>query len=509
MTTSLPRETPAQDRKRFVRVLLGLTLLAIFRMFYVSRIELAGDEAYYWLWSKHLDWSYYSKGPGIGWLIHAGTTLFGDTELGVRFPTIACTWAVGWIIWSLVRRLYDAATAEAAVWISLTFPIFTLGGVLMTIDPPSVTLWLAAVLMFTIAYKNNRLAAWMATGALVGIGMLFKLTNLAMLVSAGLFLWFNRKEDSARRGSGFFAMLLVALLCLAPVVIWNMKHEWITLQHLLTRGAVNKAFHPHWTAPLEFLGGQAGVLTPLYFMGVIWALVRRDWAASRPASFRLSACLVLPLPLFYTILSLNGEHEPNWTAPALASSLLLLVPAWRHFMAGSPRLWAWGRGAVVFAAAATVLLQVALVTPWIYGDHRFRRIGGGAELARQVAALQQTYRADFVIGESYQTASMIAFYSPDHPVTFIPWTGKMDNQYSFWPGYYDLHPAGSTALFVSRMDSVPEVLQKQFEHIRKMDDIQPAYHGRPLRKFFIYRCEHLRPLPLQAGSPAFPPARQN
>ena len=26
-------------------------------------LDLAPDEAHYWDWSRHLDWSYYSKGP--------------------------------------------------------------------------------------------------------------------------------------------------------------------------------------------------------------------------------------------------------------------------------------------------------------------------------------------------------------------------------------------------------------------------------------------------------------
>jgi 4-amino-4-deoxy-L-arabinose transferase-like glycosyltransferase len=41
------------------------------------------DEAYYWVWSKHLDWGYFDHPPMIALLIKAGT-IIGDTELGVR-----------------------------------------------------------------------------------------------------------------------------------------------------------------------------------------------------------------------------------------------------------------------------------------------------------------------------------------------------------------------------------------------------------------------------------------
>src|SRR5471030_932777 len=62
--------------------LLGLT---VFRLWYITRIGLVPDEAYYWLWSKHLAASYRDKGPGVAWTIALGTWLFGDTPFGVRF----------------------------------------------------------------------------------------------------------------------------------------------------------------------------------------------------------------------------------------------------------------------------------------------------------------------------------------------------------------------------------------------------------------------------------------
>ena len=48
-------------------------------------MQLVPDEAYYWLWSKHLAASYRDKGPAIGWTIALGTKLFGNTVFGIRF----------------------------------------------------------------------------------------------------------------------------------------------------------------------------------------------------------------------------------------------------------------------------------------------------------------------------------------------------------------------------------------------------------------------------------------
>ena len=59
-----------------------------------SDLTLVEDEAHYWEWARHPDWSYYSKGPGVAWIIALSTRLFGDTEWAVRLPA-AISAAIG------------------------------------------------------------------------------------------------------------------------------------------------------------------------------------------------------------------------------------------------------------------------------------------------------------------------------------------------------------------------------------------------------------------------------
>src|SRR5208337_1662718 len=72
---------------------LWLAALLMVRLAYIAiaTIQLSRDEAYQWLWSKHLALSYYSKPPLIAYTQFLGTTLWGDNEFGVRFfsPVIA------------------------------------------------------------------------------------------------------------------------------------------------------------------------------------------------------------------------------------------------------------------------------------------------------------------------------------------------------------------------------------------------------------------------------------
>src|SRR5436190_10535007 len=61
--------------------LLGARLLYLFALCPYNLIE---DEAHYWEWSRRLDWSFYSKGPGIALAIRAATELLGTSEASIR-----------------------------------------------------------------------------------------------------------------------------------------------------------------------------------------------------------------------------------------------------------------------------------------------------------------------------------------------------------------------------------------------------------------------------------------
>ncbi|MCA9288807.1 MAG: hypothetical protein KDA05_09500, partial [Phycisphaerales bacterium] len=69
----------------WVLALVGVvTLLRVVYVVWFCPYGLVEDEAYYWLWSRHPDWSYLTKGPGVAQAIALGTLLLGDTEAGVR-----------------------------------------------------------------------------------------------------------------------------------------------------------------------------------------------------------------------------------------------------------------------------------------------------------------------------------------------------------------------------------------------------------------------------------------
>src|SRR5262245_53653374 len=79
-----PSQTPGVPSNqtwlwRGLALLLILTAAGLRLLYLVSEgsLDLAPDEAHYWDWSRRLDWSYYSKGPLVAYLIRAGCWLAG------------------------------------------------------------------------------------------------------------------------------------------------------------------------------------------------------------------------------------------------------------------------------------------------------------------------------------------------------------------------------------------------------------------------------------------------
>ena len=90
--------------------LLLLTLLHLW-MIASGRWPLSADEAHYWEWSRRLDWSYYSKGPMVAYLIALSTRLGGHTEFWVRLPAVLLGTATAGIAYLLARRIVPGARA--------------------------------------------------------------------------------------------------------------------------------------------------------------------------------------------------------------------------------------------------------------------------------------------------------------------------------------------------------------------------------------------------------------
>ncbi len=245
------------------------------RWLYVASgtIDLEKDEAYQWLWSKHLALSYFSKPFGIALIQFVGTSLFGDTQFGIRFfaPLFAAILSL-----MVLRFLAREVNARAGFWLLLIVsatPLLGIGTILMTIDPPLVLCWMwALVAGWRAAQADGRTRDWLVVGLAMGLGFLCKYTAACQIACWVVLFALWKPARAHLRRPGPWLALLVFLFCTMPVVIWNAQHGWVTFDEMAGNASLHNQWHPTLRYFWDFLFTQALLLNPIFFVGMLWAM---------------------------------------------------------------------------------------------------------------------------------------------------------------------------------------------------------------------------------------------
>ena len=525
--------------RHWLFLLLGLLTAA--RCLIAASYELSSDEAYYYLWSQHPALSYFSKGPGVAVAIRASTALLGATAFGVRFFSPFLGLGTSLIVFYFARRVYNERVAIWTVLLLNAIPIFNVGAVVMTIDPLSIFFWAASVYTFWLALEKSPAFTWWwpFTGLLIGLGFLAKYTNAMELLSILIILGTTRRYRRELLSPGFWSMLILALLCTIPVIVWNQQHAWITLIHLSARGGLNTGFALHPAAFLQFLGGHCLVYSPLVFIGLIGSLY---WAWQRGRTQfkpRFLGAFALPLLVMYALLALKSPGEPNWTAPAFVTLGILGTALWLEHAAESLLLRRFAISGLLLAMVMTaVALNPDVVRlfhiPFSYDNDPSGRLRGWVTSADAVQNFrhgfeQQTGKPVFLIGNKYQTAASLSFYmtdqrveGPGHPPVYCPESQNIENEFSFWPRYDEFVTAppgsapqdayyteeqgvnlfeGRNALFITDesrtgAERPPTAIERGFDKVELVRLFRIERRGQPLRDLRVFACYNYHTLSL-------------
>lgn len=443
------------------RATLLILLGTIFHLLYSTHLELVGDEAYYWLWSRHPDICYLDKGPMIAWLVSASTAIFGQSVFAIRLPAVLCASGTSICMFLLARRMFSDRVGYYAVALGFVAPLFAVGATLMTIDTVYILFWSWAALQFWRAKDSLRPLPWVWTGVLVGLGLLSKYTAGLQLICFAVFLIWDRSSRHHFARRTFWLMVLVASCFLLPAIIWNHAHAWPTLVWLWQRGDMANAFSFHPLFVARFLWEQAAVLSPLLFIVILLAACQLALRRRQDAAYRYIGALFFVPFLIYLTESFHYVEPPNWAAPAYIGGFLLVAARVADPMEAKWKRVIFG-AAIVMAALQTCLL---LETRWLHLSHRndpLDRARGSRHLAEVVERWRARSGADFVVADNYMTASLLSFYLPNHREVGVPPSDYPLNQLEVWRLTQRI-PHDKTALLVCKHKGLSEALRQYFQ----------------------------------------------
>ena len=302
------------ERRYQTAVVVTILMLVGVRLACAAATTLCFDEALYWLWSRHIAGGYYDHPPINPILIRLGTTLFGNTEFGVRVFCVLLALPASWAIWRSGAILFkdERVGATVALYFNLTL-LVAVGSALAT--PDNAVVAATAFLLLTLAklYDTGRGAWWLAIGVAFGVGMLSKYTTIFFAVS--ILAWLLLVPELRKWLVTPWPWLsgAIALAVFSPTLIWNAQHHWASVLYQYNRLVVHE-----WSLRYlgEFLATQFGMATPSVFilgaMGLVALL--RGGGGSRGARLLVNA-MVWPILLYFVWNTFHGRVEGNWPEP--------------------------------------------------------------------------------------------------------------------------------------------------------------------------------------------------
>jgi len=472
-----------------------LLSLSLFRIYYIQNgpMDLSPDEAQYWEWSRRLDLSYYSKGPMIAYLIHLGTSLFGDTVFGIRFMAVLFSGLSSILTYSLGKNMYDEKVGLFSAIIIQIIPLFSTYGILFTIDSPFIFFWMSSLFLFREAVGQSQISNlksqkyWISLGLSIGLGLLTKYTMAFFYLCACLFLAVSAEKRRLLLTRGPYIALLISLIVFSPVMLWNAQHDWVTLKHTAGQAHIAQGIQLSLKSFAEFIGSQFGVITPLLLILMIISVLKLRREQEGPYLFWFS----IPVLAFFLLKSIQAKVQANWALPGYITGIISFSAIYLR------RFDTDGKGKKILVSAS-LIMSLILTSIAHYPQildlpaelDPASRIQGWQALGEEVTRVYEhmsSVNPVFIFSDKYQVSSELAFYVKGHPVTYCINLGRRMNQYDLWPGFHNLR--NYDAIFVRIGDKrLPEEVSASFDKVEKK--VYTAYTKKhaEIRDYSIFMC---------------------
>jgi 4-amino-4-deoxy-L-arabinose transferase-like glycosyltransferase len=488
-------------------LIIFLFVLGLFRIYYILNgpIDLSPDEAHYWEWSRRLDLSYYSKGPAIAYLIYLGTHIFGDTVFGIRIMAVLFSTLSSIFLYILGKRAYDEKVGLSSAVLIQIIPLFSVYGVLFTIDSPFTFFWILSLFLFWQAIsgqspQKNRAAnreprtsasgsllCWCLLGISIGLGLLTKYTMAFFYLCAFLVLLTSKEHRKLLLTKEPYIAFVISILVFSPVIMWNASHDWVTLRHTAGQAHIAEGVRVSLKSFVNFAGSQLGVMTPLLFVLMCVSV----WKLRKERNGKFLFWFSVPVFVFFLLKSIQAKVQGNWVLPGYVTGVTAFSALYiKGFYSRS-------KGKKILIGTAVALSLVVTSAAYYHSvldlpvklDPASRLIGW-RELGEEASIIYEQMSLShpaFIFSDSYQVSSELAFYVKGHPVTYCIDLGRRMNQYDFWSGFENL--VHYDAIFVETGDNrIPGKIKDAFGKVEKK--VFTAYTKRrgKIRDYSIFLC---------------------
>lgn len=501
-----------------------LAAVSILKLLFSLKLEVHPDEAYYWEWSRHLDWGYYDQGPGVAYYIRIFTLLFGDTVLALKSAAVFAAFLGHAALFLTARRLLSEAASFAFLLCTLLIPGF-FGGSLLIMHDSVLIIFFTFALYFSVRWIETRSPLFLAA-AFVCMALGFLGKHTMAFFAAALVLWMLLSPEYWRelKRPYVYGGILIAMLLSMPVLVWNLQHNFDGVGAIVNLRSSGGA-HANKSTTGPYLLGQAFLFSPVWFsmflvLGAVltWRKLMSAFAARNAGrsflsalrfpeqpSHRLIWILAWILPVFFLVMSAGKEVQPNWPFASYGPMMLAL------FLAGA-HLSRTGRSLLVLGGVCALGINLLFTTPsaLMAVVHEVRPQDQSA-LARAVPQMRLAGYRDVIravdrerrkidpsaqlITNRYQDAAIASFHLEGQP-----FTGSLNilqrNQYNYWPS---VEKGKNYVLFIVQENTCEKamvffqpVLAFMFEEVKEFPEQEIMKDGVAVKRYQMWYLKNYR-----------------
>ncbi len=481
--------------KSSVYLVLVITLV---RLVVIGFPELTNDEAQYALYGYYLDWSYFDHPSLVGWL-NAVILTVSDSDFALRLWPVLLSVISAYLIYRLTQTLFPDLPKQLRFYAVALFqvPVMlqTLGMVMLP-DTPLIPVVLAVALLLFRICRDEARWSWLGLGLLFGLAGLSKYTAIMIVPSVLLTLLLFKNFKVILTPWPWLAVGVAALV-VSPVVIWNVQHDWISIQYQLGHGIPDKQWQ--LKKMLESQLGQIIAFSPAIFIFGWLGMVRGifnfkstlEHQANTVFGIRYLAIFALPVLLLF---GFNGGYEHSllhWTAVAWA--ILIPVITVALYLSWS-RLWvrAFTYLSIAYSVILILILQSLLVFQWLpfeEDQHPLNDIYGWKQVAVRASQLRTEMLPDYpnakIFIGNWSVFSRLAWYARPAPVVI---TDTRLGQSDLWYGAPQVGANGIVVVAPKYRDQAQVNGTAKFERCNLIETVQSKINNTVAASYPLYRC---------------------
>jgi len=397
-----------------------LVVLNLFKLLIARFFPLIGDEAYYWLWGKHLDLSYVDHPPLIAYLYRALTFFLGDSELVIRLGAITLVLLISLFVYLTAKELFGQKAAVRAVLVFNLLPLFFGGGMFLVPQTLLFLFWTLSFYLLVKIIKTQKCYLWYLLGVTAGLGLLSDYIMILFFAGVGLYLLLDPKQRFWLTKKEPYLGVIISFLIFSPVIYWNISHHFPSLFY---HGERAKAFN--FSNILYFVLLQMVLFTPPLFLTTVAKQIKTDLLGI------FSTVVFLPFALLSPFVMIGGHWPATAYLPSIVSSDRLKKFAFRFTL--------------IFA----LFVNTSTLTYYLFLYPTPKEIVPNSHLAEYLKNLPPKTT---IVANNLGLAALITFYGKTK--VYMP-PGKHP-QYDLW-GKPKLHQ-GDNVLYFALADS--QMLEK-------------------------------------------------